>query len=100
MGLVTSDTLDVLSHAAVRARNSSVLLASCSDTAALQGLRDLAGRSVELTLSQVLSKSPSVITLSRRRSVQKQCQPYKYAMGQRLSSQIIRALQPWHEQPL
>ena len=63
MGLVTSDTLDVLSHAAVRARNSSVLLASCSDSAALQGLRALAGRHVELTLSQVQSMSPSLVTL-------------------------------------
>ena len=53
MGLVTPDVLDVLSHAAVRARNSSVLLVTCSDPAALQGLRALAGRNVELTLSQV-----------------------------------------------
>ena len=61
MGLVTPDALDVLSHAAVRARNSSVLLASCSDAAALQGLRVLAGRDVELTLSQV---QPQVNCLS------------------------------------
>ena len=53
VGLVTPDALDVLSHAAVRARNCSVLLATCSDAAALQGLRALAGRSVELSISQV-----------------------------------------------
>ena len=58
VGLVTPDALDVLSHAAVRARNCSVLLASCSDAAALQGLRALAGRSVELSISQVGRPDP------------------------------------------
>ena len=53
MGLVTPVVLDVLSHAAVRARNSGVLLASCSDSALLQGLRALEGRSVEIRTSQV-----------------------------------------------
>ena len=53
VGLVTPGALDVLSHAAVRARNGAVLLASCSDTAALQRLRALAGRSVELSISPV-----------------------------------------------
>ena len=53
VGLVTPDVLDVLSHAAVRARNSDVLLASCSDSALLQDLRALAGRSVEIRISQV-----------------------------------------------
>ena len=53
IGLVTPDTTDVLSHAAVRARNCSVLLVSCSDAAALQGLRALAGRSVELSILQL-----------------------------------------------
>ena len=53
MALVTPDVLDVLSHAAVRARNSFVLLASCSDAALLQDLRALAGRSVEIRTSQV-----------------------------------------------
>jgi len=53
VGLVTPDALDVLSPAAVRARNSGVLLASCSDSALLQGLRVLAGRSVEIRTSQV-----------------------------------------------
>ena len=53
VGLLTPDALDVLSHAAVRARNSSVLLATCSDAAALRGLRPLAGRTVALTISQV-----------------------------------------------
>ena len=53
MGLLTPDALDVLSHAAVRARNSSVLLATCSDAAALHRLRPLAGRTVALTVSHV-----------------------------------------------
>lgn len=58
MGLVTPDVLDVLSHAAVRARNSSVLLASCSDTAALRDLRALAGNTIELKTSQVPPQAP------------------------------------------
>ena len=58
VGLVTADALDVLSHAAVRARNCSVLLATCSDAAALQGLRALAGRSIELSVSQVGMLNP------------------------------------------
>ena len=53
MGVVTPDALDVLCHAAVRARNSAVLLASCSDAAALEGLRGLAGRLVALRMRQV-----------------------------------------------
>ena len=53
MGVITPDALDVLCHVAVRARNSSVLLASCSDTAVLDGLRSLAGSLVVLKMSQV-----------------------------------------------
>ena len=53
MAVITSDTLDVLCHAAVRARNSSVLLASCSQPQALAELAGLAGSHVSLTISQV-----------------------------------------------
>ncbi|CAL8469831.1 g9373 [Coccomyxa elongata] len=50
--VITPDTLDVLCHAAVRARNSSVLLASCCQPQALAGLRSLAGRHISLTVAQ------------------------------------------------
>jgi hypothetical protein len=53
VAVITPDTLDVLCHAAVRARNSSVLLASCSQPEALQDLRSLAGSHVSLTVSKV-----------------------------------------------
>ncbi len=55
VALITPDTLDVLCHAAVRARNCSVLLASCSEPQALDGLRSLAGRHITLTIAQVRS---------------------------------------------
>ena len=53
MAVITSDTLDVLCHAAVRARNCAVLLATCSDAGLLAGLRQLSGSYVQLTMSQV-----------------------------------------------
>ncbi|BDA43844.1 Alpha-glucan water dikinase, chloroplastic at C-terminar half [Coccomyxa sp. Obi] len=52
VAVITPDTLDVLCHAAVRARNCSVLLASCSQPQALDGLRSLAGRHITLTIAQ------------------------------------------------
>ena len=53
MAVVTSDVLDVLCHAAVRARNIAVLLASCSRPAALAELRQHKGHFIQLTASQV-----------------------------------------------
>ena len=55
VAVVTGNAPDVLSHAAVRARNSSVMLAACHEEGPLQQLRGLASRSASacLTPSQV-----------------------------------------------
>ena len=50
VGLITPSTVDVLSHAAVRARNASACFASCYSDATLQQLRALAGQPVALTV--------------------------------------------------
>ena len=50
VGLITPSTVDVLSHAAVRARNASACFASCYSEATLQQLRALAGQPVALTV--------------------------------------------------
>ena len=53
VGVVSAVAPDVLCHAAVRARNSSVLLVACSDaeeTAAVAGWQD---QQVQLQLTQV-----------------------------------------------
>ena len=47
------DAPDVLSHAAVRARNCSVLLAACFDNKEVTCLQGMAGRFATLTPSQV-----------------------------------------------
>ena len=48
-----SNAPDVLSHAAVRARNSKVLLAACADAVAVDMLRSLEGSCVSLKPNQV-----------------------------------------------
>jgi len=50
VALLTPSSVDVLSHAAVRARNLRATFASCHDPALLDGLRALAGRQVEVKL--------------------------------------------------
>jgi alpha-glucan,water dikinase len=53
VAVITSDAVDVLCHAAVRARNSSVLVASCSQQALLEELRQLSGKYIYLTALMV-----------------------------------------------
>lgn len=53
VGVLTSDTPDVLSHAAVRARNSGVLLASCFQPPRLAALARMEGSFIKLSHSQV-----------------------------------------------
>ena len=57
--MVTGNAPDVLSHAAVRARNSSVMLAACHTEGPLQQLRGLASRSASVCLT------PSQVWLSK-----------------------------------
>ena len=51
VAVVTGNAPDVLSHAAVRARNSSVMLAACHQEGPLQQLRELASRSASVCLT-------------------------------------------------
>jgi hypothetical protein len=44
--VLSGGTIDVLCHAAVRARNTGVLLAACRSAAGLAALRDLEGQVV------------------------------------------------------
>lgn len=53
VGLVTGESVDVLSHCAVRARNAGVLFASCQDVEVLEGLRQLAGGFMRLSTTAV-----------------------------------------------
>ena len=50
---LTPDSLDVLCHAAVRARNSGVLLACCYDMQEYAQLKALEGKQVTVSVSQV-----------------------------------------------
>eukprot|EP00884_Botryococcus_braunii_P018283 jgi/Botrbrau1/5138/Bobra.0172s0010.1 len=52
VGVLTSDTPDVLSHAAVRARNGGVLLASCFQPPRLAALSRMEGSFIKLSHSQ------------------------------------------------
>ena len=63
MAVLTPDSPDVLCHAAVRARNCSVLLASCAEPAQLAELRTLSGSYVSLTMSKVRAASCSSLFL-------------------------------------
>jgi hypothetical protein len=58
VAVLTSDTPDVLSHAAVRARNGGVLLASCFQPDRLAVLSRLEGSFVKLSHSQVQPVPP------------------------------------------
>jgi alpha-glucan, water dikinase len=49
--VIVPDVVDLVSHMAVRARNSRLLLASCHDPALLERLKALRGRYVELEVS-------------------------------------------------
>lgn len=53
--MLTGGSVDVLCHAAVRARNLGVLLAACRDPALLADVRALQGTFVSITAGQVLS---------------------------------------------
>lgn len=62
VAVVCQQAPDVLSHAAVRARNGNVLVAACFETAPLERLRSMEGQAVQLSLAQVSpceSKLPS-----------------------------------------
>ncbi|CAE8636119.1 unnamed protein product, partial [Polarella glacialis] len=49
--LPSSQAVDTLSHAAIRARNQHVLLASCDDDSVLAELRKCAGQRLQLSVS-------------------------------------------------
>ena len=51
--VISEQAPDVLSHAAVRARNMGVLLAACHDAAILADLRSHAGSRLTMQLAQV-----------------------------------------------
>ena len=52
-GVITRQAPDVLCHAAVRARNSGVLLAACHQQAELVHIKSLCGQNVVVQLTQV-----------------------------------------------
>ena len=49
--VLTSDTPDLVSHVAVRARNAPILFATCFEPTTYQRLRDLAGRTISLNVT-------------------------------------------------
>ena len=53
VGVVTCSVPDVLCHAAVRARNSAVLLAACTDEEELASVTALNGQQVVMQAAQV-----------------------------------------------
>ena len=53
MAVITEDAPDVLCHAAVRARNSTVMLAACCDEEELAAIGRWQGQQVCLELAQV-----------------------------------------------
>lgn len=52
VAVITRQAPDVLSHAAIRARNSGVLMAACCDNGTLEILRNLSGKNARLTPSR------------------------------------------------
>jgi alpha-glucan,water dikinase len=48
--VITSGTVDLVSHVAIRARNAGMLFASCYDTERLEELKALAGKAVSLSV--------------------------------------------------
>ena len=59
-GVISKTAPDVLCHAAVRARNSGVMLVACHDEEELAGIADWEGQQVQLQLSQVARASSLV----------------------------------------
>ena len=53
VAVLTAGSVDVLCHAAVRARNTGVLLAACRDAGVLEQLRGLHGRRVAVAADKV-----------------------------------------------
>jgi len=53
VGVISKDAPDVLCHAAVRARNSAVMLVACADEEELAQIAACHGQSVQLRLAQV-----------------------------------------------
>lgn len=53
VGVISAVAPDVLCHAAVRARNSSVLLVACSDPQEMAGFAAWQDQQVQVQLSQV-----------------------------------------------
>ena len=56
MAVIAAQAPDVLSHAAVRARNAGALMAACMSPQRFAELQALAGSYVQLTPSQVLKQ--------------------------------------------
>ena len=52
VALLTPASVDVLSHSAVRARNGSVVMATCFDGSVIGRLEDMAGQTVAVTVAQ------------------------------------------------
>lgn len=88
VALVSEEAVDVLSHIAVRARNSSVLLATCRNADMLSKLRGLKGKTISLhgiqvnTLralptSSVYAGMPSEASFSQSEVVYTSCQDLK-----------------------
>lgn len=53
VGVISAVAPDVLSHAAVRARNSSVVLVACSDPQQIAGFTGWQDQQVQVQLTQV-----------------------------------------------
>lgn len=60
VGVVTRNVPDVLCHAAVRARNSAVLLAACTDEEQLASIAALSGQQVVMQAVQVWVPAPLI----------------------------------------
>ena len=59
VAVIAAQAPDVLSHAAVRARNAGALMAACLSPQRFAELRELAGSYVQITPSQVLNPCAS-----------------------------------------
>lgn len=62
VAVITGSATDVLSHVAIRARAQDVLLASCFDPAALDALRELEGKTVEVGVTATGDVAAVVLT--------------------------------------
>ena len=73
--------MDLVSHVAVRARNSNLLFATCYDSATFEKLRGLKGKTVELQINSAGDVLSSESSGSKKADAVKTVAPSKAKMA-------------------